>query len=69
MKPFTMQSFNQVIAVFVLLCLMQTVMLAQTEPPVGIRQNTPTVHAFTNAKIVTAPGKVIDKGTLVIRDG
>lgn len=43
--------------------------LPQTTPPEGIRQNTPNVHAFTNARIVQAPGKVIEKGTLVIRDG
>ena len=43
--------------------------IAQIAPPVGIRQNTPAVHAFTNARIVAAPGGVIDKGTLVIRDG
>lgn len=43
--------------------------LSQVRPAVGIRQNTPTVHAFTNARIVTLPGKVIEKGTLVIRDG
>ena len=42
---------------------------AQVAPAVGIRQNTPAVHAFTNARIVTAPGKVIESGTLVIRDG
>lgn len=42
---------------------------AQTRPPVGIRQNTPTVNAFTNAKIIVSPGKVIAKGTLVIRNG
>ncbi|MFI5251388.1 MAG: amidohydrolase family protein [Bacteroidota bacterium] len=41
----------------------------QIAPPVGIRHNTPTVHAFTNARIVTAPGIIIEKGTLVIRDG
>ncbi len=42
---------------------------AQTTPPEGIRKNTPTVHAFTNARIIQSPGKVIEKGTLVIRDG
>jgi imidazolonepropionase-like amidohydrolase len=41
----------------------------QIAPPVGIRRNTPNVHAFTNARIVTMPGSVIEKGTLVIRDG
>lgn len=30
---------------------------------------TPRVHAITNARIVTAPGQVIPRGTLVIRDG
>ena len=29
----------------------------------------PNVWAITDAKIVTAPGKVIPKGTLVLRDG
>ena len=42
---------------------------AQIKPAVGIRQNTPSVHAFTNARIVVSPGAVIDKGTLVMRDG
>ena len=30
---------------------------------------TPRVHALTHARIVTAPGVVIDDGTIVIRDG
>jgi imidazolonepropionase-like amidohydrolase len=42
---------------------------AQTSPPEGLRDNTPAVHAFTNARIIQAPGKVIENGTLVIRDG
>lgn len=42
---------------------------AQTAPPVALRENTPAVFAFTNAKIVIAPGKVIAKGTLVVRNG
>ena len=45
------------------------VTFAQTSPTVGLRDNTPTVHAFTGARIVTAPGKVIPNGTLVIRKG
>lgn len=48
---------------------MPAVVLSQVKPPVGIRQNTPSVHAFTNARIVTAPGKSIPKGTLVVRNG
>lgn len=43
--------------------------VAQTAPPEGIRKNTPRVHAFTNARIVQAPGRVIERGTVVVRDG
>ena len=43
--------------------------LAQIAPTTGLRENTPTIHAFTNARIVTAPGKVIAQGTLVIHNG
>ncbi|MBM4167809.1 MAG: amidohydrolase family protein [Ignavibacteria bacterium] len=42
---------------------------AQTAPVVGLRENTPAVHAFVNARIVVAPGKTIAKGTLVVRSG
>ncbi len=40
-----------------------------TIPRQGIRENDPRVHALTNARIVTAPGKTIEKGTVLIRDG
>src|SRR5688572_13776286 len=40
-----------------------------TVPPEGLRDNTPAVHALVNAKVVVAPGKVIEKGTVVVRDG
>ena len=30
---------------------------------------TPRVHAITNARIVTAPGQVIERGNIVMRDG
>lgn len=35
----------------------------------GLRDNTPRWHAITGARLVLAPGKVIEKGTLVMRDG
>lgn len=41
----------------------------QTAPVIGLHENTPNVVALTNARIVTAPGSVIETGTLVIRDG
>ena len=55
----------------VLLCAALAVraQVPSTTPPSGLRENTPTAHAFTNAKLVTAPGKTIDRGTLVIREG
>jgi len=40
-----------------------------TVPPPGIREHTPFVTAFTNARIVLGPGRVVPQGTLVIRDG
>ncbi len=40
-----------------------------TAPKQGIRENDPRIHALTNARIVTAPGKTIEKGTILIRDG
>jgi len=43
--------------------------MSQIQPVTGLRDNTPAVHAFTNARIVVAPGRVIQRGTLVIRDG
>jgi imidazolonepropionase-like amidohydrolase len=42
---------------------------AQTRPVEGLRQNEAGVHAFVDARIVTAPGRVLERGTLVIRDG
>jgi len=42
---------------------------AQITPPLGLRQNNSGVYALTNVKIVTSPGKIIRKGSLVIRDG
>ncbi len=40
-----------------------------TAPSKGIRANNVTVHALVDARIVTAPGRVIEEGTVVLRDG
>jgi imidazolonepropionase-like amidohydrolase len=40
-----------------------------TRPPEGLRDQTPSVHALVNARIVTGPGTVVPHGTIVIRDG
>ncbi len=35
----------------------------------GLRENNPNWHALTGARVVTAPGKVIENGTVIVRDG
>lgn len=53
----------------VLLILFPLTACAQTDQVVGIADNSPSIHAFTNATIVTAPGEVLENATLVIRGG
>ena len=50
-------------ALFLSLALVSSVQAQGNDP------GAPQVWAITNAKIVTAPGKVIGSGTLVLRDG
>lgn len=40
-----------------------------TRPVEGLREHTPNVHALTGVRIVAAPGRVIPRGTIVVRDG
>ena len=43
---------------------------AQTsDPQIGLRENDSTLRAFTHARVVTAPGRVVEDATLVVRDG
>ena len=35
----------------------------------GLRDNTPRWHALTEARLVLAPGRVVERGTIVLRDG
>ena len=58
----------------VLIGILGTVLFAQQAgfqrtPLVGIRQNTPNVHALVNARVVVAPGRVLEQATVVIRNG
>ena len=41
----------------------------RTAPVAGIRSHAPNVHVLTGARIVVAPGQVIDQGTIVFKDG
>ncbi len=40
-----------------------------TEPPQGIQENPPGVHALVHARVETSPGQALDDATLVIRHG
>lgn len=41
----------------------------QTKPVVALHENPPNVVALTNARLVMAPGRVLERATLVVRDG
>jgi imidazolonepropionase-like amidohydrolase len=41
----------------------------QTTPIEGLRDRPPGVHALTGATVVTAPGRVVEGATVVVRDG
>ena len=38
-----------------------------TRPLEGLKEDAPNLHALTGARIVTSPGKAIEKGTILIR--
>jgi len=42
--------------------------LGQIAPVIGLHENTPNVVAFKNARIIIAPGRTLQNGTMVIRD-
>lgn len=56
-------------AIFVLSTTNVSAAEPSTVPVEGLHRNTPNFHALVGAKIVTAPGQVIEKGTIVLRDG
>jgi imidazolonepropionase-like amidohydrolase len=41
----------------------------RTEPVDAMRDNTPGVHALAGARIIVAPGRVLENATLVVRNG
>jgi imidazolonepropionase-like amidohydrolase len=55
-------------AAVIALLIFHSLSHSQTRPAEGLRQNTPNVHALTNARIVVAPGRVLEKATLVVRN-
>ncbi|MFC1573615.1 amidohydrolase family protein [Candidatus Latescibacterota bacterium] len=58
-----------VIALLLMILFSGALCYGQTAPAVGLHSNTPNVIALTNARITLSPGHVLEKATLVIRDG
>lgn len=62
-----MNSFKSLI--LVLLVAVVSSEADETTPAYGIRTKDPAITAFTNATIQISPVQIIEKGTLVVRDG
>jgi len=58
------------IGIFILLLMIsQSQSLAQFKPVIGLHKNVPNVVFFKNARIIPMPGKVLEHGSLLVRDG
>ncbi|TVQ02451.1 MAG: amidohydrolase [Balneolaceae bacterium] len=62
-------AYNKMVLLLLVFVVVPLLLSAQTTPVDGMKDNTPSVHAFINAAIVTAPGQRLENATLVIRDG
>jgi imidazolonepropionase-like amidohydrolase len=61
--------FRSVPMILIVCLLLPATASSQTARVAGIREHTPSVFALKNARIITAPGTRIRRGTLVVRDG
>ena len=57
------------ISLLILLLMLCGEVTAQTARVTGLRENTPSVFALTNAEIVTEPGNSLSGATMVVRNG
>ncbi|HQY87651.1 MAG TPA: amidohydrolase family protein, partial [Tepidisphaeraceae bacterium] len=64
-----MKFLSTVLVVLLSVALVRADATTETPPPNGLRENTPRVFALTNARIVQAAGRVIERGSIVVRDG
>nr|WP_315485190.1 amidohydrolase family protein [uncultured Undibacterium sp.] len=64
LKPFAMLIVSSISLASA--CAQAQVSTARVE---GLRESNPRWHALTGARLVIAPGKVVENGTVVIRDG
>ena len=58
-----------VFAVISVTTLLTVFSSAQTTPPLGLRDKTPELRAFTNARIVVSPQLTLDSATMIIDQG
>ncbi|MBC7940406.1 MAG: hypothetical protein H7Z19_11680, partial [Chitinophagaceae bacterium] len=66
----TVSAFPAVaVTAFLLIGSGQTAAQTSTERAQGMRDNTPRWHAITQARLVVSPGRVVEGGTLVMKDG
>jgi len=49
--------------------LLPSMLLSQTSPIEGIKDNSPAVHAFTGATVVISPGNLLQNAVLIVRNG
>jgi imidazolonepropionase-like amidohydrolase len=63
------KALKKTVPVLAIILAFPSFLLGQTTPVDGIKDNTPSVHAFINASIITAPGQRLENATLVIRNG
>jgi imidazolonepropionase-like amidohydrolase len=69
-KDFFLKPNSIYLCLLTLFLFIPAALIAQTTSPTnGLKDNTPAVHAFTNATIISAPGQSISNATLVIRNG
>src|SRR5215207_9653266 len=68
-----MQTRPFVLALLVIASAVATIRAAEprsaTAPIQGLRDASPRVHALVGGRVIVSPGKVLENGTVVIRDG
>lgn len=67
--PRPLPKCQALLGLIVLIWCHAALVTAQIAPVEGLRDNTPQVHALVNARLVPAPGQVIEKGNVIVRDG
>ena len=54
--------------VLIAILFLSSDLIGQTSPVIGLHENVPKVILLTNARIVIAPGKILENGQMLIRN-